>query len=137
MEIKAAKAEAWLREEGQDLRRIERDIDTDLKPHSFALRKVQVDLSVDLVHETKMVHNVAAYLPGKTPEYIVIGAHYDHLGLGDEHSLAPNQMGVGASRNADDNASGTAGVIELARWFFETAATLPRHIYSSRSPARN
>jgi len=46
----------------------------------------------------------------------VIGAHYDHLGLGDEHSLAPSQIGQ-IHPGADDNASGTAGVIELARWF--------------------
>jgi hypothetical protein len=55
------------------------------------------------------------YLPGQTSEYVVMGAHYDHLGLGDEHSLAPSQMGV-IHPGADDNASGTAGVIELARY---------------------
>ena len=47
---------------------------------------------------------------------MIIGAHYDHLGLGDEHSLAPSQVGT-VHPGADDNASGTAGVIELARWF--------------------
>ena len=116
IQIKAATADAWLHAEGQDLQRVEQDIDRDLKPRSFALAKVEVDLSVDLIHETKTVHNVAAYLPGKTAEYVVIGAHYDHLGLGDEHSLAPNQLGQ-VHPGADDNASGTAGVIELARWF--------------------
>ncbi len=116
IQVKAATADGWLRAEGRDLRQIEKDIDGDLKPRSFALAKVDVDLSVDLIHETKTVHNVAAYLPGKTAEYVIIGAHYDHLGLGDEHSLAPNQMGV-VHPGADDNASGTAGVIELARWF--------------------
>ena len=116
VQITAETAEAWLRAEGRDLRQIAKEIDSDLKPRSFALPKVQVDLSVDLIHEIKTVHNVAAYLPGKTPEYVVIGAHYDHLGLGDEHSLAPNQVGA-VHPGADDNASGTAGVIELARWF--------------------
>jgi hypothetical protein len=116
VEMKAAKAESWLHAEGRDLSQIAKEIDQDLKPRSFPLAKVQVDLSVALIHETKTVHNVAAYLPGKTSEYVIIGAHYDHLGLGDEHSLAPNQMGV-VHPGADDNASGTAGVIELARWF--------------------
>lgn len=116
VQIKASTAEQWFRAEGRDLNNIEAQIDKDLKPRSFALSNVQVDLDVDLVHETKTVHNVAAYLPGKTSEYIVIGAHYDHLGLGDEHSLAPNQLGT-IHPGADDNASGTAGVIELARWF--------------------
>jgi hypothetical protein len=116
VQMKAATADQWLRAEGRDLAQIEADIDKDLKPRSFALSKVEVNLAVDLVHETKTVHNVSAYLPGKTAEYIVIGAHYDHLGLGDEHSLAPNQLGT-IHPGADDNASGTAGVIELARWF--------------------
>ncbi len=114
--MKAATAEQWLRAEGRDLEQIENQIDKDLKPRSFALGKVEVDLAVDLVHDTKTVHNVAGYLRGQTAEYIVIGAHYDHLGLGDEHSLAPNQLGT-IHPGADDNASGTAGVIEVARWF--------------------
>jgi hypothetical protein len=116
VQMKAATAEQWFRAEGRDLSEIENQIDKDLKPRSFALGKVEVNLAVDLVHETKTVHNVAAYLPGKTAEYVIIGAHYDHLGLGDEHSLAPNQLGT-IHPGADDNASGTAGVIELARWF--------------------
>jgi aminopeptidase YwaD len=64
----------------------------------------------------KTVHNVAGYLPGETDEYVVIGAHYDHLGLGGQYSLAPSMTGT-VHPGADDNASGTAGVIELARWF--------------------
>jgi aminopeptidase YwaD len=64
----------------------------------------------------KTVHNVVAYLPGQTDEYIVLGAHYDHLGLGEVFSMAPDQAGT-VHPGADDNASGTAGVIELARWF--------------------
>ena len=64
----------------------------------------------------KTVHNVAAYLPGETDEYVIIGAHYDHLGLGGQFSLAPSMTGT-VHPGADDNASGTAGVIELARWY--------------------
>ena len=45
---------------------------------------------------------------------MVVGAHYDHLGLGDENSLAPSQIGQ-IHHGADDNASGTAGVLEFAR----------------------
>jgi hypothetical protein len=114
-QVREPYAEEWLKEEGYDLASIARDIDKDLKPHSFALNKLNIDLSVDLQRETKTVHNVVGYLPGETSEYIVIGAHYDHLGLGDEHSLAPSQMGT-IHPGADDNASGTAGVIELARY---------------------
>lgn len=116
IQVKAAEAEAWLKAEGRDLMEIEAGIDKDLKPRSFALNKLKLDLDVDIQHDTKIVHNVAAYLPGQTKEYVIIGAHYDHLGLGDEHSLAPSKIGT-IHPGADDNASGTAGVIELARWF--------------------
>ena len=116
VQIKAATAERWLAAEGHNLREIYEGIEKDLKPRSFALSKLTVDLEVDVRQDMKTVHNVAAYLPGATPEYVVIGAHYDHLGLGDENSLAPKQIGM-IHPGADDNASGTAGVIELARWF--------------------
>src|SRR5579863_1712284 len=106
VQVKAATAERWLAAEGRDLRRISEEIDRDLKPRSFPLSKLEVDLDVDLIHETKTVHNVAAFLPGTTPEYVIIGAHYYHLGLGDEHSLAPGLKGT-IHPGADDNASGT------------------------------
>src|SRR4030095_812433 len=48
-------------------------------------------------------------------ETIIIGAHYDHLGRGGEGSLAPRPGEI--HHGADDNASGTAGVLELARLF--------------------
>jgi hypothetical protein len=54
--------------------------------------------------------------PKLSQQAIVIGAHYDHLGLGGEHSLAPDQSGT-IHPGADDNASGVAGVIALARAF--------------------
>ena len=68
-----------------------------------------------------------AYLPGKTSEYIIIGAHYDHLGRGDSNSLAPSQIGQ-IHPGADDNASGTAGVLELARLFAPLKGQLDRGI---------
>lgn len=116
VQVKEATAEAWLKNEGRDLHQILDGIDKDLKPRSFPLTKLRVSMTLEIQHDMKTVHNVAAYLPGKTSEYVIIGAHYDHLGLGDEHSLAPSQIGQ-VHPGADDNASGTAGVIELARWF--------------------
>ena len=116
IQVKEATAQEWFRAEGRDLRQIAAGIDGDLQPRSFEFSKLKVDLDVDLAHETKTVHNVAGYLPGTTSEYVVIGAHYDHLGLGDEHSLAPEMKGT-IHPGADDNASGSSGVIELARWF--------------------
>ncbi len=61
--------------------------------------------------------NVLGYLDNKAPYTIIIGAHFDHLGLGhDGSSLEANSEGM-IHNGADDNASGTAGVIELARYF--------------------
>lgn len=64
-------------------------------------------------------YNIIGILDGKDRilrnEAIVIGAHYDHLGHGGEGSLAPNSKDV--HHGADDNASGTAAIIELARQF--------------------
>jgi len=71
---------------------------------------------VDVERAVKTVHNVVAWLPGETNEYIIIGAHYDHLGLGEQFSMAPSLAGT-VHPGADDNASGTAGVLELARYF--------------------
>jgi aminopeptidase YwaD len=67
----------------------------------------------------KQAFNVIGILPGTDPvlknEAIVIGAHYDHLGHGGSGSLAANSTDI--HHGADDNASGTSAVIELARIF--------------------
>ena len=70
--------------------------------------------------------NVVALLPGADPilrgELVVVGAHFDHLGRSTEGALDPDRKNV-IRRGADDNASGTAAVLELARLF---AATPPK-----------
>ncbi|HUK18524.1 MAG TPA: M20/M25/M40 family metallo-hydrolase [Bryobacteraceae bacterium] len=119
VQLKAARVAGWFAEAGKSVKQIEDGIDRDLKPESFAFPdSIRVDAAVDIAREVKTVHNVAGYLPGSSSEseYVVIGAHYDHLGLGGQYSLAPSQTGT-VHPGADDNASGTAGVIELARWF--------------------
>ncbi len=61
--------------------------------------------------------NVAGYIDNGAAYTIIIGAHYDHLGLGHDHnSLDANPDGK-IHNGADDNASGTAGVVEMARYF--------------------
>ncbi|MBP6001998.1 MAG: M28 family peptidase [Pyrinomonadaceae bacterium] len=78
-----------------------------------------VSYKINLVKKTSAAYNVIGILPGTDPllkdEAIVIGAHYDHLGRGGQGSLAPNSQEV--HHGADDNASGTSAVIELARKF--------------------
>lgn len=67
--------------------------------------------------EAGTANNVVAYLDNKAPTTIIIGAHYDHLGIGEQgSSLDANPHGK-IHNGADDNASGVAGVLELARYF--------------------
>jgi len=115
--VKAEVAKGWFAQAGQDLEEIQKAIDQDLKPRSFAFPlSLRLHFNVDVEREIRTVRNVAAYLPGETDEYLVIGAHYDHLGLGEHSSMAPSLVGT-PHLGADDNASGTAGLLELARWF--------------------
>ena len=70
----------------------------------------------ELIH----ANNVVAFLDNHQANTIVIGAHYDHLGLGKNHnSLDANPEGK-IHHGADDNASGTAAVLELANKIFNT-----------------
>ena len=74
-------------------------------------------LETDVRITTGDARNVVAVIPGASPtladEYVVVGAHYDHLGLGGEGSLAPDETAI--HNGADDNASGTAALVEIAR----------------------
>jgi Zn-dependent M28 family amino/carboxypeptidase len=109
---------ALFRAAGHDMAAIQAAIDRDLMPRSFDLRASRVRIETEVVRHRARVRNVIGMLEGSDPvlkdEYVVVGAHYDHLGLGDESSLAPSQIGQ-VHHGADDNASGTAGVMELAR----------------------
>ncbi|MFN0215320.1 MAG: M20/M25/M40 family metallo-hydrolase [Saprospiraceae bacterium] len=85
--------------------------------HKFTFKKASDPHGgVDANSKPVSAQNVAAYLDNGAEYTIVIGAHYDHLGLGHDHnSLDANPTGK-IHNGADDNASGTAGVIELARF---------------------
>ena len=89
-------------------------------------------LSTDIVRSEVPAYNVIGILEGSDPvlkkEYVVIGAHYDHLGRGGEGSgsLAPRSGDI--HYGADDNASGTAGVLELARVFSAQNPRLKRSV---------
>ena len=122
VQVKESRVEKWFADAGKSLEKIQGDIDKDLKPQSFAFPDtIRVDANLDVQRAVKTVHNVAAFVPGESDEYVIIGAHYDHLGLGGQYSLAPSQTGT-IHPGADDNASGTAGVMELARVLRQTAS---------------
>ncbi|HEX4998388.1 MAG TPA: M28 family peptidase [Terriglobia bacterium] len=117
MHVRQAPILAAFQKIGKDLAAIQRQMDRDLKPQSFEAPNIRVRLTADLQRVRKPVRNVVATLTGSDArlrnEWIVVGAHYDHLGLGDQHSLAPSEIGR-IHHGADDNASGSAGVMEFA-----------------------
>ncbi|MCI0458900.1 MAG: M28 family peptidase [Gemmataceae bacterium] len=105
---------------GQGLRELERDIARDLKPRSAPLAGWSARVDAPVTRPSTPAKNVIAVLEGAGPladETVVIGAHYDHLGYGEYGSLSKNRGKKEIHHGADDNASGTTAVIELARRF--------------------
>ena len=117
VQVKAAVVEGWLVNSGKTLAALQKAIDEKLEPQSLALDGGTLQLGVDIRRITAPTQNVVGVVRGSDPklseEAIVIGAHFDHLGLGERNSLAPSQAGQ-VHPGADDNASGTAAIIELA-----------------------
>ncbi|HKZ79441.1 MAG TPA: M20/M25/M40 family metallo-hydrolase [Pyrinomonadaceae bacterium] len=98
------------------------DLENSLKASTRAPIKfpeLSLTLATDIVRREVVASNVIGILEGADPilkkEAIVVGAHYDHLGRGGEGSLAQREGDV--HHGADDNASGVAGMMEIARLF--------------------
>jgi hypothetical protein len=104
----------------EDLRK---EIDADGKPHSRAIEGVEVTMN-KAVKNAKVVpsRNVVGVLEGSDPalknEYVIVTAHYDHVGV----------MNGLIYRGADDNASGTIGVMQIAKAFVEGKVKSKRSI---------
>jgi hypothetical protein len=105
----------------RSLGQVERQIDRTLKPDSFDLRGWKVSLEVKMKRDKIIpVRNVIGVLEGAGPqadETVVIGAHYDHLGYGGQGGSLAGLSKRAIHHGADDNASGTTVMIELARRF--------------------
>ncbi len=112
-------AQRLLDSQGKNLLELQKQIDEKMTPQSFTLQGVRADVETDVVRVRKEVSNVVGFLPGNDPvlgeECVLIGAHYDHLGRGGRSSMSPDLIGQ-IHNGADDNASGTAGLLELASW---------------------
>jgi Zn-dependent M28 family amino/carboxypeptidase len=102
---------------------LQAEIDGSGKPSSFELKGITASATVAIERKKVTVRNVLAMLPGtsNSGEFVVIGAHYDHLGRGGPGSLAPSADEI--HNGADDNASGTTTVMALAE---KMAAAGPR-----------
>jgi hypothetical protein len=104
---------------GVDVRALAARGEADGKPRSRPLG-LHARVRVEILHERAETSNVAAILPGRDPaiagECVVVGAHHDHLALGGDASLAPEELGT-VHPGADDNASGVAALLAVARAF--------------------
>ena len=128
VQAKNAVVESWFQSAGKSLKDVQEQINSTSKPASFAFPDtLHLALHIDIETTRATVNNVLAWLPGQTDEYVIVGAHYDHLGRGNFDSLAPSQIGQ-IHPGADDNASGTAGVLELARLLAPQRGQLKRSI---------
>jgi membrane-associated protease RseP (regulator of RpoE activity) len=110
--------ENWLNSSGVSLKDLKEKIDRTGKPGSMPLPGALARLQVTLKENHERAENVVGILPGADPDLkdqrVVIGAHYDHLGFG--HFGALDRQAEGKIHpGADDNASGTAVLLELAR----------------------
>lgn len=85
----------------------------ELMPKSVTSHQVYIQTEIK-PYNSIYAYNVAGFINNNAKYSIVIGAHYDHLGYGDEGSLKPSLHQIHSG--ADDNASGTAGMIEIARY---------------------
>lgn len=98
--------------ENRSLLSLQEEIDKEMLPHSFPIPNIRISLAVDFKNEPVLAYNIVAKVRGSDPalkeEVIIVGAHYDHEGKDNRGRVFGG---------ADDNASGTAGVIELARAF--------------------
>jgi Tol biopolymer transport system component len=110
-------AEALLAPSGKSLKDLQTGLDTE-NPHSaggFVLPKVKVKMAAAVEHLRKTDRNVVGAIKGQIDEWVVVGAHYDHLGRGGSSSLAKSGEEQQVHPGADDNASGSAVVLALAQ----------------------
>lgn len=119
--VKRPVAESLFAAAGKTLAEAQKAIDDAKKPASFPLAGARVTLKLDLTPRRLTTPNVLALVPGADPtkntEFVVIGAHYDHLGVGAagmSGSLDAEPAGK-VHFGADDNASGVAALLEIAR----------------------
>lgn len=101
------------------------------EPRPQVLADAPVDMAVTVEKQLATGFNVVGWLPGNdsalAEEYVIVGGHYDHLGIGGPESMHPSRYGE-VHPGADDNASGTAVVLEIARWAATSRAELDRSL---------
>ncbi|MEI7727317.1 MAG: M20/M25/M40 family metallo-hydrolase [Bacteroidota bacterium] len=110
------------------LKHIQERIEKSMQPHSFPIPGKTLAMNVSLDKIPVGGRNVIAFLEGSDPvlkdEVVIIGGHYDHIGYLKEHKADTDYIFNGA----DDNASGTSGVLAIAKTFATMAQTPKRSV---------
>ncbi len=118
LRIKKEVADIILLKSKIDIAALEKKLNDTRKPFSFST-KVAINGKAEIVRELANTRNVVMLLPGEDEklknEYLIIGAHFDHLGMGGPGSGSRALDTIGIHHGADDNASGVAMMLELAR----------------------
>jgi hypothetical protein len=115
---------------GFDPRALKKQIDSTFTPRSRASKRPPIQIEAEIVRDRRTVDNVGGLLvpaSATSTESVVLGAHYDHLGYGGWSSLSGSEKPL-IHHGADDNASGTATVLEIARVIAEEPRGLRRRI---------
>ena len=112
---------SWLlQNSGHTLDALQDSIDATKTPRSFLIAESNAQLETEVLKQKRMAANVIGMLPGTDTQWqkqaVIIGAHYDHLGRSSEGALDPDRVNE-IHNGADDNASGTSGILELAKYF--------------------
>jgi Peptidase family M28/PDZ domain len=121
-----------LKSEGKDLKTIQEQIKETKQPQTMDLNGSAITLTTEVDFKKEKTANVVGYLPGNDPtfkdELVIVGAHFDHLGYGGlgSGSLVPDVHEI--HNGADDNASGSAALLELEQAFAAAKASLKRSL---------
>ncbi len=119
-------AQQWLAASGKNLKELQDKLDTGEPVMGFDLKDVQLSASIDIEQVKRSGRNVLGMLRAgerPSPQILVVGAHVDHLGKGSSSSsLAKDDEREGIHYGADDNASGVAGMLEIAEYLTEQKA---------------
>jgi hypothetical protein len=131
LRIKKEVADIILSKSKNSIASLEKKLNDSKKPFSFST-KVTVNGKAEIVRELANTRNVVMLIPGEDPklkdEYIILGAHFDHLGMGGPGSGSRALDTIGIHHGADDNASGVAMMLELAEKFAKTKGSHKRSI---------
>ena len=130
--MKRGKIEELFKLNNKDLAKIQADMDSLKTTASFDIPDANAKIQVDLKFITSYTNNIIGMIEGSDPvlknEVIVVGAHMDHLGDGMKYGSLHDSHEPAIHNGADDNASGVAGILEMAQYYSDKKKSLKRSI---------